>query len=496
MLITKDSEAWNDIGVPALVEDTHDDTVSGYHLALLRPFPERVDGGYLFRALQSSAVAYQFHVQANGVTRYGLSHSAIRSVWLPLPPLSEQAAIVSFLDRATADLDAATTSAQRETSLLREYRTRLIADVVTGKLDVREAAARLPKRSRSRNRSTIPMPSSKATKSPPTISTLPSRRPRCDDRHQRTQSRTADLHRPDRQPLRCRGDTDRSGKRSRGRHRWGRLDLRCSQRLRPRVHGRSGSTVGFPRRHATGGGRIASARRGRSGAPKFLVRLQGEIAKRGTIDVLRHGLKHGAHDLDIFYGTPSAGNVQAQQRFEQNRFTVVRQLRYSRDETQRALDLGLFINGLPVFTFELKNSLTQQTVHDAVWQYQKDRNPREKLFEFGRCVAHFAVDESDVRFCSHLKGKASWFLPSTGAGTTAPVIHPTRAASRPTTCGARVLTRESLTDILENYAQVVEVKDEKTGKKTRTQIWPRYQQLDVVRGYWPTPRRAGRAGAT
>ena len=144
VLITKDSEAWNDIGVPALVEDTHDDTVSGYHLALLRPFPERVDGGYLFRALQSSAVAYQFHVQANGVTRYGLSHSAIRSVWLPLPPLSEQAAIVSFLDRATADLDAATTSAQRETSLLREYRTRLIADVVTGKLDVREAAARLP----------------------------------------------------------------------------------------------------------------------------------------------------------------------------------------------------------------------------------------------------------------------------------------------------------------------------------------------------------------
>ena len=144
VLITKDSEAWNDIGVPALVEDTQDDIVSGYHLALLRPFPERVDGGYLFRALQSPAVAYQFHVEANGVTRYGLSHSAIRSVWLPLPPLSEQAAIVSFLDRTTAALDAATTSAQRETSLLREYHTRLIADVVTGKLDVREAVAGLP----------------------------------------------------------------------------------------------------------------------------------------------------------------------------------------------------------------------------------------------------------------------------------------------------------------------------------------------------------------
>jgi len=80
--------------------------------------------------------------------------------------------------------------------------------------------------------------------------------------------------------------------------------------------------------------------------------------------------------------------------YEQNRFTVTRQLRYSRDETQRALDLVLFINGLPVFTFELKNRLTKQTVHDAIEQYRRDRNPREKLFELGRCVAHFAVDDN------------------------------------------------------------------------------------------------------
>ena len=204
------------------------------------------------------------------------------------------------------------------------------------------------------------------------------------------------------------------------------------------------------------------------------------VAERFSV-VLRHGVRHGAHDLDLFYGTPSAGNVQAQQRFEQNHFTVVRQLRYSRDETQRALDIGLFINGLPVFTFELKNSLTKQTVHDAVWQYQKDRNPREKLFEFGRCVAHFAVDESDVRFCTHLKGKASWFLPfnrgwNDGAGNP-----PNPSGIKTDYLWRDVLTRESLTDILENYAQVVEAKDEKTGKKKRTQIWPRYQQLDVVR---------------
>lgn len=214
---------------------------------------------------------------------------------------------------------------------------------------------------------------------------------------------------------------------------------------------------------------------------KFLARLQGEISKRGTIDVLRHGIKHGAHDLDLFYGTPSEENEKAKALFEQNRFTVTRQLKYSRDETGRALDMGLFINGLPVFTFELKNSLTKQTVSDAVWQYKKDRNPREKLFEFGRCVAHFALDESEVMFCTHLKGKASWFLPfnrgwKDGAGNP-----PNEHGLKTDYLWREVLTRESLTNILENYAQVVETKDEKTGRKKKTQIWPRYHQLDVVR---------------
>ena len=137
VLITKDSEAWNDIGVPALVEDTQDDIVSGYHLALLRPFPERVDGGYLFRALQSPAVAYQFHVEANGVTRYGLSHSAIRSVWLPRPPLSEQAAIVRFLDHADRRIRRYIRAQQQLIALLEEQKQAFIHQAVTGQIDVR-----------------------------------------------------------------------------------------------------------------------------------------------------------------------------------------------------------------------------------------------------------------------------------------------------------------------------------------------------------------------
>ena len=224
---------------------------------------------------------------------------------------------------------------------------------------------------------------------------------------------------------------------------------------------------------------------------KFLARLQGEITKRGVIDVLRHGLKHGPHRLDLFYGTPTPGNAKAAERHALNRFTVTRQLRYSRDETALALDLALFINGLPVATFELKNSLTKQTVADAVEQYKHDRDPRERLFEFGRCVVHFAVDDQETRFCTHLKGKESWFLPfnlgwQDGAGNP-----PNPDGVKTDYLWKRVLTPASLTDILENYAQVVEKVDPKTGKKKREQLFPRYHQLDVVRALLADARGRG-----
>ena len=143
VLMTKDSESWDDIGVPALVTESADDLLSGYHLALLRPSCDTL-GAYLARALQSEAVACQFRTKANGVTRYGLTHVGIRSVRIPFPPLSEQAAIVEHLDKATVAIDAAVARARRQIELVQEYRARLVADVVTGKLDVREASAALP----------------------------------------------------------------------------------------------------------------------------------------------------------------------------------------------------------------------------------------------------------------------------------------------------------------------------------------------------------------
>jgi type I restriction enzyme R subunit len=214
---------------------------------------------------------------------------------------------------------------------------------------------------------------------------------------------------------------------------------------------------------------------------KFLSRLSAEIRKRGVIDVLRKGVEHGPMHLDLFYGTPSPGNAKAVALHAQNRFSITRQLAYSKDETRRALDLCLFINGLPIATFELKNSLTKQTVEDAVQQYKRDRDPRERLFDFGCCVVHFAVDDSEVQMCTELAGKRSWFLPFNkgfhdGAGNP-----PNPGGLKTDYLWKQVLTPAGLTNILERYAQIVEEKDPRTGKKKRKQVWPRYHQLGLVR---------------
>ena len=135
VLITKDSETWDDIGVPALVEYAASDLVCGYHLAVLRPLKSSLDGCFLFRALQSAMVSSQFHVSANGVTRYGLTHQAIKSILLPVPPLAEQAAIVRYLDRGDERIRRAISSKERLIELLTEQRQAVIHRAVTRGLD-------------------------------------------------------------------------------------------------------------------------------------------------------------------------------------------------------------------------------------------------------------------------------------------------------------------------------------------------------------------------
>jgi len=214
---------------------------------------------------------------------------------------------------------------------------------------------------------------------------------------------------------------------------------------------------------------------------QFLHRLQGEIAKRGIVDVLRNGIKYNEfNNVELFYGTPSEENKKAKELYKKNIFSVTQQLHFSKDETQLSLDIAIFINGLPIATFELKNTLTKQTVWDAILQYKRDRDPKELLFQFGRCVVHFAVDDHEVWMCTHLKGKHSWFLPfnkgyNNGAGNP-----PNPQGIATDYLWKSIFRKSELTNILENYAQIIEEKDER-GRKKYKQIFPRYHQLDVVK---------------
>jgi len=140
VLITKDSEDWADIGVPAVVSGTAGDLVCGYHLAILRPKPHVISGRFLGFALRSQAASTQLSVSSKGVTRYGLSQGAIKDLLIAVPPKNEQLRLVQHIQTEIKSLRRAINRAQQEIDLIREYRTRLISDVVTGKVDVRHLA--------------------------------------------------------------------------------------------------------------------------------------------------------------------------------------------------------------------------------------------------------------------------------------------------------------------------------------------------------------------
>ena len=131
VIITKDSESWDDIGVPALVVETSADLVCGYHLAVLRPHKDIIDGAFLFRCLQAQPIQVQLALSANGVTRFGLPKSEIGATVVPVPPLSQQRVIAKYLDGETARLDALVAEKEWLLSLLVEKRQALITCAVT-----------------------------------------------------------------------------------------------------------------------------------------------------------------------------------------------------------------------------------------------------------------------------------------------------------------------------------------------------------------------------
>ena len=215
---------------------------------------------------------------------------------------------------------------------------------------------------------------------------------------------------------------------------------------------------------------------------KFLKRLVKDIDEWGTLYVLRKGVTDMGQTFDLVYFRPETGlNAEHRQHYNANILSVVRQLKFS-TKNEKSLDMGLFVNGLPVITAELKNPLKGQRVTDAIKQYRDDRSPDEPLFKFKRCLAHFAVDPDLVYLTTELKADRTHFLPfnkgrDNGAG------NPDNPKGFKTDyLWKEVWQRDSLLEILNHFVELVDELDDDgkpTGKKKL--IFPRYHQLDSVR---------------
>ena len=136
VIITKDSESPTDIGVPSLVKENLENVVCGYHLSIIKSYPNKLMGGYLFRQLQTKRIRSYFEINSNGITRFGLGKSSVLETPLILPPISEQQQIVEYLDEQTQLIDKTISIEEKRIKLLKEYRQSLISEVVTGKRKV------------------------------------------------------------------------------------------------------------------------------------------------------------------------------------------------------------------------------------------------------------------------------------------------------------------------------------------------------------------------
>ena len=218
---------------------------------------------------------------------------------------------------------------------------------------------------------------------------------------------------------------------------------------------------------------------------KLLNRIGTQIERRGVLDVLRKGVKDHGCNFHLTYFRPSSGiNPDHQRLYEANRFTLVRQLKYS-GRSEKSLDMALFLNGLPLVTLELKNSLTGQVVTDAEKQYKEDRDPREALFKFRRCLVHFAVGNEKVSMTTRLAGGDTRFFPF-NKGIENPV---NEGGHKVAYLWEDILQPHNLLDLIENFIHEQEISqkvydsalNDVKDVKTKILVFPRYHQLDVIR---------------
>ena len=224
---------------------------------------------------------------------------------------------------------------------------------------------------------------------------------------------------------------------------------------------------------------------GKQTPEKLLNRIVTQIERRGVLDVLRKGVKDRGCSFDLTYFRPSSGmNPDHQRLHALNRMALIRQLKYS-GRNEKSVDMALFLNGLPLVTMELKNSLTGQMVTDAEKQYKEDRDPREPLFRFKRCLVHFAVGNEKVSMTTRLAGSGTRFFPF-NKGIENPVNEDGHKVAY---LWEEVLQPHHLLDLIENFIHEQEVTEkvydpalnDVKDKKTKILVFPRYHQLDVLR---------------
>lgn len=228
----------------------------------------------------------------------------------------------------------------------------------------------------------------------------------------------------------------------------------------------------------------------------FLRDLTSALERKGTLELVRHGLRTTGTTIELAAFQPNTGlNPEVQERYEANRLGVTRELQYSTTDPNKALDLALSINGIPVATAELKNPMTDQTVESAKHQYVFDRDPAEPVLKFKRgALVHFAVDTNVVEYTTELDGEKTNFLPfnrghERGAGNP-----PHESGHRTAYLWEDVWSKDSWMEILQRFIHVDEEEIKQNGivvEETETMIFPRYHQLECVRKLVRSARENG-----
>ena len=220
---------------------------------------------------------------------------------------------------------------------------------------------------------------------------------------------------------------------------------------------------------------------------KVLTRISSEISTRGIVDVLHNQVIDRGVYLDLYYPQPKSSlNPDHLKLYQSNQFTVVRQLYYS-TQNQNSIDMVLFLNGLPIITMELKNQLSNQNIKHSENQYRNDRDPREPLLKFKRCLVHFGIDNNKVSMTTRLSGAKTFFLPYNRDLVNPPV----ETGYRTKYMWEEILTPASMLDIVENFVHLSHEKEfffnkkkEKIDSKiNQILIFPRYHQLDLIRRF-------------